>query len=166
MCAAPARGATNAGASAPMGGARAAPDPLVAWVAREEGYRARPYRCSEGYLTVGYGLNLDAGLPEPEARALLTMRLDTLEREVLAALPWAGRLDGVRLGVLVAMAYQLKGGVAGLLKYRATLPLVQAGDYKGAARQMLRSLWARQTPARARRTAEAMRTGRWPEGVW
>lgn len=147
-----------------MGGARAVPDPLVGWVAREEGFRARPYRCSEGYLTVGYGLNLDAGISPEEARLLLTYRLAKLASEITVALPWWGGLDEVRRGVLLAMAYQL--GVRGLMQFRSTLARVQAGDYEGAAKQMLRSLWARQTPARARRTAEAMRTGRWPEGVW
>jgi lysozyme len=54
-------------------------------------------------------------------------------------------------------------GVAGLLKFKGTLGAVQRGDYDAAARGMLSSRWAQQTPARARRTAEAMRTGEWPE---
>jgi lysozyme len=135
---------------------------LLGWIAREEGFRARPYRCTEGYLTVGYGLNLDAGITEPEAALILGHRVRRLQDEVAVALPWWGRLDEVRRGCLVAMAYQLKGGVQGLLKCRATLAAVQRGDWDAAARQMLRSRWAQQTPARARRTAEAMRTGRWP----
>jgi len=138
-------------------------DRLVAWVAREEGFRSHPYRCSEGYLTVGYGTNLDAGLSREEAALLLRYRLDRAAAEVARALPWSGGLDEVRRGVLTAMAYQLKGGIAGLLKFKGTLGAVQRGDWDAAARGMLGSLWARQTPARARRTAEAMRSGRWPE---
>lgn len=140
-------------------------DGLLAWLRVEEGFRAVPYRCTEGYLTIGYGLNLDAGITREEAEWLLRHRVRQTQDAVAAALPWWGRLDEVRRAVLVAMAYQLKGGVAGLLKFKATLAAVARGDYEGAARQMGKSLWARQTPARARRTAEAMRTGRWPKEV-
>lgn len=135
---------------------------LLGWLRAEEGFRARPYRCTEGYLTIGYGLNLDAGITREEAEWLLRHRVRQTQDAVAAALPWWGRLDEVRRAVLVAMAYQLKGGVLGLLKFRATLGAVERGDYEAAATQMLKSLWARQTPKRAQRTAEAMRSGRWP----
>jgi type II secretory pathway component PulF len=39
--------------------------------------------------------------------------------------------------------------------------MVQAGDYESAAKGMLQSLWARQTPERAARMAKQMRTGEW-----
>jgi len=39
--------------------------------------------------------------------------------------------------------------------------MVKAGDFDGAARGMLASLWARQTPERARRMSEQMRTNAW-----
>lgn len=146
-----------------MGTVTAVGDRLIAWVAREEGFRSHPYRCSEGYLTVGYGTNLDAGLSREEAALLLRHRLDRAAAEVARALPWSGDLDDIRRSVLVAMTYQLKGGIAGLLRFKGTLAAVQRGDWDAAARGMLSSLWARQTPARARRTADVMRTGRWPE---
>ena len=41
-----------------------------------------------------------------------------------------------------------------------TLFLLMA-QYDAAATQMLKSKWATQTPARAKRVAEQMRTGRW-----
>ena len=145
--------------------ATAAAGALLAWVAREEGFRSHPYRCTEGYLTVGYGTNLDAGLNREEAALLLRYRLDRAAEEVARALPWSARLDEVRRSVLVAMTYQLKGGIAGLLKFKGTLAAVARGDYEAAARGMLGSLWARQTPARAARTAAAMRTGAWPSEV-
>lgn len=136
---------------------------LLGWLQREEGFRARPYRCPAGYLTIGWGLNLDAGITQEEADWLLRHRVRQVQDAVAVALPWWGRLDEVRRGVLVAMAYQM--GVQGLLKFQATLAAVERGDYETAARQMKRSKWAQQTPARAARSAEAMRTGRWPAGV-
>jgi lysozyme len=133
---------------------------LIDWVAQEEGFRATPYRCPAGFLTVGYGLNLDAGITRDEAAAILTMRLETVTDALALYLPWWGRLDEVRRGVLVGMAYQM--GVAGLLKFRWTLAMVERGDYEAAAGGMLASAWAQQTPGRAQRSAAAMRSGRWP----
>ena len=135
----------------------------MGWVAREEGFRSKPYRCTEGYLTVGFGTNLDAGLSREEAALLLRYRLDRAAEDVARALPWTAGLDDVRRGVLVAMTYQLKGGIAGLVKFKGTLSAIQRQDWEAAARGMLASKWARQTPGRAKRTAEAMRSGRWPE---
>jgi lysozyme len=143
-----------------MSTATAAGGGLLAWVAREEGFRATPYRCPAGFLSVGYGVNLDAGLSREEAELLLRHRLEVVGAALSLYLPWWGRLDEVRRGVLTAMAYQM--GVGGLLKFKGTLAAVARGDWEAAARGMLASLWARQTPARAKRTAEAMRTGAWP----
>jgi lysozyme len=59
--------------------------------------------------------------------------------------------------VLQAMAFQM--GIDGLLGFTGTLAAVQRGDYEAAAKGMLASLWARQTPSRAGRMAAMMRQG-------
>jgi lysozyme len=131
---------------------------------RDEGWRATPYRDSRGLLTVGHGFLIEPGQATPMPRAVGDLWLDVLIAERAAALdaeiPWWRDLDTVRQRVLLNMAYQL--GVAGLLRFRNTLAAVRSGNYTGAALGMLDSLWARQTPARARRLAEAMRTGTMP----
>lgn len=62
-----------------------------------------------------------------------------------------------RQDILISMAYQM--GVDGLSLFKGTLASIAAGDFNAAANGMLDSLWARQTPSRARRHAEVMRTG-------
>jgi lysozyme len=57
------------------------------------------------------------------------------------------------------MSFQL--GVDGLLGFKQTLDAVKGGRYDEAAFDMLQSRWAQQTPARAKRLAEQMRTGLW-----
>ena len=143
--------------------ATAAANALARWVGLEEGFRSKPYRCPAGYLTVGYGTNLDAGLSQEEAIWLLEHRLEVVGDALSLYLPWWGRLDEVRKGVLVAMAYQM--GVKGLLKFKGTLGAVGRGEWEKASDLMLASRWAEQTPARARRSAAAMRTGAWPSEV-
>ncbi|MFV0678197.1 hypothetical protein [Variovorax sp. tm] len=57
------------------------------------------------------------------------------------------------------MSFQL--GVDGLLGFKHTLALIEEGNYTFAADNMLKSKWADQTPARAKRLANQMRTGVW-----
>lgn len=128
---------------------------------REEGWRPYGYYDSRGLLTIGYGILIDrragGGLTEEEASWLLDRRIAAKTAEVEKALPWVTGLDEVRRAVLLSMAYQM--GTEGLLKFRRTLRAVQEGRYADAAAAMLQSLWAAQTPERARRAADAMKTG-------
>ncbi len=62
-----------------------------------------------------------------------------------------------RTDVLLSMAYQL--GVDGVSQFKNMLNAIAEENFAEAANAMLTSLWARQTPGRARRHAEVMRTG-------
>lgn len=146
------------------GTARAAAGKLVQWITHEEGLRLKPYRDTEGFTTIGIGRCLDTtGISKAEADLLLANDLLRAAQAVARLGAWTARLDEVRWAVLVAMAFQL--GEAGLRKFRATLTSVEQGDYARAASHMLASKWARQTPKRVKRTAVAMATGLWPEGL-
>ena len=135
-------------------------------IAREEGFRVKPYLCSEGYPTVGYGQRIgpkgadinqyEFSVPEPVARLWLEYEV----KRVQAAMFNAGighDVDGDRYSVLVSMAYQL--GVAGLLKFKKMLAAVDSENWNEAAIQALDSRWAKQTPERAQRHAKALKTG-------
>ena len=124
----------------------------------EEGLRLKPYRCTAGAWTIGIGRNLDAkGISEAEARFLLANDIEETWRGVAQALPWVTGLSDPRQRVLCNMAFQL--GLKGLLEFKQTLAAIKAGQYDRAAAMMLDSLWARQTPARAKRMAAMMRAG-------
>jgi lysozyme len=130
----------------------------------DEGERATAYRDHLGFLTIGVGRLIDpnkkgAGLRSGEIAFLLNNDIDDRIDELTRRLPWFQNLDDARKGVLLNMSFQM--GVEGLLGFKNTLAMVQAGDYEGAARGMLQSKWADQTPARARRMSEQMRTGKW-----
>lgn len=132
-------------------------------IRRDEGLRLSAYSDSLGFLTIGYGHCIDArkncAIPQLIAENLLQVKLDGVKAGVDAVLPWAGALDGPRLGVLWNMAYQM--GAAGLLEFRKMLACVQAKDFAGAAAEMKASLWYTQTPARAARLCVQMETGVW-----
>lgn len=129
----------------------------------DEGCVLHVYPDSLGFSTIGIGRLIDkrrgGGITQAEADMLLQNDLARIEADLDSRTPWWRGLDAPRRAVVEGMAFQM--GVAGLLGFSSTLALVQAGQYAEAARQMLTSKWARQTPARAARLAEQMKTGEW-----
>jgi len=124
---------------------------------RHEGFREKMYKDSVGVWTIGYGLNLEAGITEEEAAYLLDMRVKKIQERLSRSLYFWDDLSPVRQEVLINMAYNL--GVDGLYKFRTTLRLMGEGKYEEASKQMLNSLWARQVPNRARELSELFRVG-------
>lgn len=128
---------------------------------RDEGFRRSVYTDHLGYYTIGIGRMVDAkkggGVTHEEAIFLLRNDIDRVETAILDSFPWYSTLDEVRKAVLVSMAFQL--GLTGLFAFRNTLQAVAERRFADAAEGMMKSLWARQTPGRALRLAEAMRTG-------
>jgi lysozyme len=130
---------------------------------REEGVRPSAYADHLGFLTIGVGRLIDArkgaGLSADEIDYLLDNDIREKTAEVFAALPWVEQMTEPRQAVVIGMAFQM--GTKGLLAFKNTLSAMQAGRYAEAARGMLGSLWAKQTPQRAGRMAKQMETGAW-----
>lgn len=130
---------------------------------RDEGEKLHAYQDHLGFWTIGIGILIDkrkgGGLLPEESEFIFKNRLRLVELDLNRRLPWFSRLDPARRGVLVNMAFQM--GIDGLLGFKDTLGLVQAGKYQDAAKQMLKSKWAGQTPARANRLSVQMATGVW-----
>jgi lysozyme len=137
---------------------------LIRQLRADEGVRPCVYEDHLGFKTIGVGRLVDsrkpgAGLRDDEISYLLNNDIDDRIEALTRKLPWFQNLDDARKGVLLAMAFQM--GVDGLLGFRNTLQLVMEGKYENAAHGMLNSKWAQQTPARAKRLSEQMRTGLW-----
>lgn len=136
---------------------------LTKQLRRDEGEVLHVYNDSLGYATIGVGRLIDkrkgGGITPEESAYLLSNDIDKREAELLRRAPWMANLDPVRFGALLNMAFQM--GVDGLLGFRNTLAMVRDGDYSGAAAGMLESTWAKQTPERAKRISDQMKTGVW-----
>lgn len=137
---------------------------LIQQLRRDEGNKPTVYLDHLGFQTIGVGRLVDArkpgsGLRSDEVAYLLNNDIDDRIEALMRHLPWFQNLDDARKGVLLNMAFQM--GTEGLLKFVNTLAIIRAGNYDKAATAMLQSLWAKQTPARAERLAEQMRTGVW-----
>lgn len=130
----------------------------------DEGVKAQAYQDHLGFWTIGVGRLVDprkpgSGLRSHEIDYLLRNDIDDRIEALMRRLPWFQNLDSARQGVLLNMSFQL--GVDGLLGFKNTLKLVERGDYAQAADNMLLSKWAAQTPERAQRMAQQMRSGQW-----
>jgi lysozyme len=138
----------------------------LAQIKRHEGLVLHAYKDSLGYLTIGYGRLIDkakgGGISEGEAEYLLQNDVSIVLSALQRNITFFERLSVARQAVLMNMAFQM--GINGLLKFKKTLTLIEMGDYDAAADNMLKSLWAKQTPNRAAEMAEQMRTGQWQSG--
>ena len=129
---------------------------LVKEVARDEGFRSKPYHCSAGILTIGYGLNLEDGITREEAEILLDIRLNKAIKEA-ESFDWYAKLSPARKRVIVNMIYNI--GKPSFKKFKKTIAFIKAGNYQAASVEMLDSLWARQVGVRAKRLSDLMREG-------
>ncbi|WP_205950255.1 glycoside hydrolase family protein [Pantoea stewartii] len=143
---------------------------IIAILNYEEGFRPKPYIDTEGYPTVGtgfligpkgaalsnYTFSLSKQVSDVWLQELVDNRIQQMNGKpaILAAI---NKCNPARRDVLISMAYQL--GTDGLAGFKNTLAMVAAENFAGAASGMLNSLWAKQTPKRANRHAEVMRTG-------
>ncbi len=130
----------------------------------DEGERPCAYQDHLGFWTIGIGRLIDdrkpgSGLRPDEIEYLFANDVRERVKALAERIAWFSRLDEARQGVLLNMSFQM--GVDGLLKFTNTLALVERGEYAQAASNMLKSLWAQQTPARATRLAKQMNTGVW-----
>lgn len=138
---------------------------LESMLRREEGEVLHVYKDSLGFDTIGVGILVDArkggGLRPEESAFILNNRIRIMTAAVIKRWPFVAKLNDARQAVVIAMAFQM--GIATLAQFVNTLRNIEAGFYDKAATGMLNSLWARQTPERAKRMSEQMRTGVWQQ---
>jgi len=115
---------------------------------QHEGFRAKPYRCPAGKLTIGYGINLEEGITKAEADVLLHMRVIKLYDELSNQFPWFSSLCQEHQGVLVNMAYNL--GIGGLSKFKKMLAAWERKDFDQVVAEMRNSQWYAQVGNRAK----------------
>jgi lysozyme len=132
---------------------------LAADLRRDEGEVLHAYKDSLGFLTIGVGRLVDKRkggcITEDESAYLLSNDINEVINSVTLALPWLAKHPDNVQRAIYNMAFQL--GTKGLLAFKNTLALVEAGRYGEAADNALKSLWARQTPDRAKRVTDTLR---------
>lgn len=134
-------------------------------IAFEEGFRAKPYKCSAGYPTIGYGIklanknanidNFECEIPEPVAFMWLEHHAAKEEAKLCKYSWFIDQCKDVQ-DILVSMCYQL--GLNGLLGFKNMIKALSVNDMETAATEALDSKWARSdSPNRAQRHARVIR---------
>ena len=84
-------------------------DRIKEQLVRHEGLRLKPYRCTAGKLTIGYGRNLDdRGISKKEAYAMLEKDILDCEKWLIDEIPEIyNKLDEVRQSVLLNMCISI-----------------------------------------------------------
>lgn len=130
---------------------------LVEDIKRQEAYRSHVYKDSLGILTIGYGLNLEDGISEPLAAAILEWIVEERRATLSKLLPFWGKLTPARQDVFLNMAYNL--GIPRFLNFQKMLLAASQADIEGVCREMQDSKWYRQVGNRAKELVEAYRKG-------
>ena len=127
-------------------------------IKQDEGFSAKPYKCTAGKLTIGYGRNIeDIGVSEDEAQYMLNNDISYCYNKLKAVFPFFETLSKPRQYVLINMCYNV--GITRLAGFKRMLAELSQGNYNQAAAEMLNSKWAAQVPNRAARLAEIMKKG-------
>jgi lysozyme len=127
----------------------------VARLKLEEGFRATKYVDEAGKTTIGYGFNIDAGMIEQEAAALLEEQVIVRASQIGAA--WFTTLDDVRASVVLDLAFNL--GLHGLMQFKDMIAAIAANNWRAAHDALLDSQAARALPNRYNPLAQLLLNG-------
>ena len=125
---------------------------LIERIASNEGYKSRPYQCSEGVWTIGIGFTW---LSEEESLHILGGRIQELHLKLQDLFDYYSDLPPEIQGVVIECCFLM--GVNGWSKFKKAITCMEDSDWKGASNEMLDSKWAKQTPNRAERLAQIVR---------
>tara|TARA_R100001594_G_scaffold128315_1_gene166501 strand:+ start:1380 stop:1790 length:411 start_codon:yes stop_codon:yes gene_type:complete len=130
---------------------------LLKEIKRHEGFKPRVYKCTEGYDTIGYGFAIkDLVIEEDIAELILMRKLDTLQQRIASVFGWFFNSPQEIKDVVTNMCYQL--GLSGFSKFKKTIYYLETEQYQEASVEMLDSLWAKQTPNRAKELSEIVKS--------
>ena len=124
-------------------------------IKKHEGFRARVYQCTEGYDTIGYGFAIkDLDIEEDIGEMILIRKLEKLQKRIASTFGWFFNSPEEVKDVVTNMCYQL--GVSGFSRFKKTIYLLETEQYQEASIEVLDSLWAKQTPNRAKELSEIL----------
>lgn len=124
---------------------------------RDEGMRCKPYEDAVGKVTIGVGRNLDdKGITHAEAAMLLHNDIEECVEHALEVFPAWDTMPEAAQHVVINMIFQL--GAAGFRTFKVFIAHIRNCSWLGAAREVMNSKAARQTPARFQRHSDVLRS--------
>jgi lysozyme len=132
------------------------------YVKKNEGLRLKPYLCTAGKWTIGYGHNLEEGISENIAKAIFDEDIQVAINDVLDIFSnnkgeYQLVLSGNRYIALVDMMFNL--GKSRFLTFKKMIQAIKEKDWDKAADELLDSKYANQVGQRAINNANFLRKG-------
>lgn len=135
-------------------------DKVLGQLSEHEGVKGYPYRCSQGFMTIGIGRNLEARpLSQDEIRYLFNNDLNAVmqDMESIFGNDFAFFSQNRRLA-LTDMRFNL--GYGGFRTFKKMIAAIKAGDWEQAANEAIDSAWATQVqPSRVNTVEAQLRNG-------
>ena len=127
---------------------------LIADIKKHEGYSKKVYKDTLGYDTIGIGFLVSSlELDEDVCDIILERRLASNEKVLQRKLIFYRNQPREVQNIIQNMYYQLGNKLFNFVK---TLHYIESGKWRAASVEMLDSLWAKQTPNRAKELSERM----------
>ena len=131
---------------------------LISQLKKHEDLSLTPYVCSEGYLTIGVGRNLDTrGITEEEANALLQNDIKECYDDLIKNLPFFFCFTDNRKIALVDMRFNL--GHKGFFSFKKMIKALSKRHFQEAASEMMDSKWFHQVNDRAKTLIDMVKNG-------
>ena len=129
---------------------------LIDSIKKHEGYVGIVYKDSLGIDTIGYGFEIkDLELDEDICEIILERKITQLIDRINNKFSWYKYMPQEIKDIVTEMCYQL--GVTGFSKFKKTIAYLQDKKWEEASVEMLDSLWARQTPNRAKEMSDRVK---------
>ena len=127
---------------------------LIADIKAHEGYSKKVYKDTLGYDTIGVGFLVSSlELDEDVCDIILERRLKKNEAVLQRKMTHYINLPIEVQNIIQNMYYQMGNRLFNFVK---TLHYIESGKWRAASVEMLDSLWAKQTPRRAKELSERM----------
>lgn len=122
-----------------------------------EGYSPQLYKCPAGYLTIGYGRNIEQrGISKEEAEFMFQNDYNDALRNLQSLLVSKGiKVEDVHKDVFYALTDMMFNmGYDRLSKFKKLFSELKKGSYEGVAREMKNSKWYTQVGDRSKKLVE------------
>ena len=124
-------------------------------IKRHEGFNSRPYKCTAGKLTIGWGRNIeDNGISVQEAEFLLDNDILRCQLDLYKYRWYLDQPYDVQIALL-DMCFNM--GINKLICFKKMIKALEDKDYTVAAMEALDSKWAKQVGDRAKTIAVMIR---------
>lgn len=130
----------------------------IGMIKRHEGFRDKPYHCTAGKLTIGYGRNLDdVGISKSEATMLLYGDVVEATEYIEGIFQEYCDFSENRKSALVNMMFNL--GRSRFLGFKKMIKAIKNNDWEEAADQAKDSKWYSDVKGRAVEIVGMIREG-------